>query len=120
MSRKSPTELSGKESGIVLECLRLMDPDSNEVRMLRIDQPVRFGRSENRRHNQDSGSAIECKGVSDQGELRRRRSRPPVHRQLLWRDRPARHAVRDVCRGHHEILRRIVWIDVDKVFDHRK
>ena len=37
---------------------------------------------------------------------------------LLRRNGNARNAVRDLRRDHHQIVRRLVRIDMDKVFDH--
>ena len=53
---------------IEFERLRRMKADSVECGMPRIDQPIRFGGRENRRHDQNRMALLSDEGVAEFGE----------------------------------------------------
>ena len=88
--------------------------------MTRIHEPVRFGWRESGRHHQNCGTKVPDKAVANCREAWRRWSSPPGCGQLFRRNCSPRHGIRNICRDHHEISRRIVLVDVNEVLDHRE
>jgi len=95
-----------------------MHPDLCEVGVLGIDEPVRFSRSENRRHDENGRAAVADKSIAEYGETRRRGTPPPIYGQALCGDGDPRNTAWNIRGDYHQILRRIVRVDVDEIFDH--
>lgn len=76
---ESPVLLS-EEPRIVTELFGRTYTDLREVRMPRINEPVRFSRSENGRHYENGCATLADKVVANYGEAGRRQTPPPVCR----------------------------------------
>ena len=95
-----------------------MNPDLPKVRMLWVEEPIRFGWRKRGWNNQDRRPPLWSKAVPDGSEFRRRGHVPPVRRQLLLRRGNAGYAVRYFRRNQHEVLREIFGIKVHEVLNH--
>lgn len=117
---RSPELRSGKEPRVVCKWLRRTDPDSSEIRMVGIQQPVGLRGCQRRRHHQNRIAPPTREAIADRGKPRRRRCLTPGGRQAAWVDMHTRHVVRHVRDRHHQVRWRIVPIEMNKVLDHRQ
>ena len=85
-----------------------------------VDQPVRFSRSEGRRHDKDRRPAIADKPITDLGEFRQRRTLTPVWWQQFRGNRNSRDAVWNLSRDRDKVLRRIIRVEMYEIFDDRQ
>ena len=88
--------------------------------MLRIQQPVILMRRQRRRHDQDAILAPVNKVVSNPGNFRRCRGASPVRGKVLGRNSLPGHAVGNFRCDQDQVRRRVVGVQMNKVFQHRQ
>lgn len=88
--------------------------------MQRVDEPVRIARGQSGWNNEDRGPAVTDEPVPDFHQFRGTRSLAPAFRNSRRAYRVTRYTLRHLRPHQHEILGRIVRIDVDEVFEYRQ
>lgn len=93
-----------------------MDPDPREGRMPRIDEPIAFGRRQDRGNGKNRATFPTDELVPDLSELRRSGNLPPVLGELPLGDRYSGNVIGNVCHDYDQVLGRIVGVEVYEVF----
>src|SRR6185312_8680188 len=92
------------------------DPDPHEIGMPRIDETVMLPGCEGRGNKQDAVRAASHKRIAELSEFERRGRRPPGARQITGADFRAAEVLGHIGYRQDKIIRRIVGVEVDKIF----
>jgi len=89
-----------------------------KIRVLWVEEPVVFVRSESRGNNERGGIAFLHELISDMRQLRRGRGSTPMRWQIIRVNGGSRQIAGDGDGDQNEIGRSIVGIEVHEVFQH--
>ena len=91
-----------------------------KIRVLWVEEPVVFVRSESRGNDENHGVALLREFISDMRQPRRGRGATPIRWEIIRVNGGSRQIAGDSDRDQNEIGRSIIGIEVYEVFQHRQ
>ena len=86
--------------------------------MRRVEQPISLMQRQNRGHDQQTSLSSPREFVAKAGQGRGRLWIPPIRRQVRYCDRVAHQIVGHFANGEHQIIGRVIGVDVDEILQH--
>lgn len=106
-----------EHSRVIAQGLQILNHEFPEIRMRGIDQAVVLIGRQDRGNGQEAMLASLSKVVTDAGKLGRRSRIAPVCGELRNLDPLRLHLGGDLRHGKHEVFRRVIFIEMNKVFE---